>query len=224
MTFLVKITIIYNMKIIYNTDIQKSINIKVNDKIYELYPEETIDIENEQQNTVYLYTSKTERLNIWHKVLMFLKSLILCIFKIILMDAPANWFDGVDPAVISANYDVEGQSVDIRYVSSKISKAPILIKQPELIVNDKDVDVNIDFDINAVNTGFLKYCFDLISLGIYNILLITIICICSHQRVMAVIGLVIIFVILLLPIILKIKKVYREKTAIIQAIDCICKR
>lgn len=212
------------MKIIYNADIQKSINIKVNDKVYELYPEETIDIENEQQNTVYLYSSKTERLNIWHKVLMFLKSLILCIFKIILMDVPANWFDGVDPAVISANYEVEGQSVDIRYVPSKILKTPILIKQPELIVNDKDVDVNIDFDINAVNTGFLKYCFDLISLGIYNTLLITIICICSHQRVMAVIGLVIIFVILLLPIILKIKKVYREKTAIIQAIDCISKR
>lgn len=152
---------------------------------------------------------------------MFLKSLILCIFKIVLMDVPANWFDGVAPAVISANYDVEGKSVDIRYVPSKM---PILIKQPELIVNDKDVDVNIDFDINAVNTGFLKYCFDLISLGIYNTLLITIICICSHKRVMAVIGLVIIFVILLLPIILKIKKVYREKTAIIQAIDCISKR
>ncbi len=33
------------MKIIYNADIQKSINIKVNDKVYELYPEETIDME-----------------------------------------------------------------------------------------------------------------------------------------------------------------------------------
>ena len=206
------------MKIIYNTDIQKGINIKVNDKVYELYSGETIDIENEQQNTVYLYTSKTERLNIWHKVLMFLKSLILCVFKIVLMDVPANWFDGVDPTVISANYEAEGQLVDIRYVPAKISKTPISIKQPELIVNDKAVDVNIVFDINTVNISFLKYCFDLISLGIYNTLLITTICIYSHKRVMAVIGLVIIFVILLLPIILKIKKVYKEKTAIISRI------
>lgn len=206
------------MKIIYNTEIQKNINIKVNDKVYELYPEETIDIENEHQNTVHLYTSKTERLNIWHKALMFLKRLILCIFKIILMDVPANWFDGVDPAVISANYEVEDQLVDIRYIPSKISKTPILINQPELIVNGKAVDANVCFDINAVNVGFLKYCFDLISLGIYNTLLITIICICSHKRVMAVIGLVFILVIFILPLILKIKKAYKEKTAIISRI------
>lgn len=53
---------------------------------------------------------------------------------------------------------------------------------------------------------------------IYNTLLITTTCICSQKRVVAVIGLVFIFVILLLPIILKIKKVYREKTAIISRI------
>ncbi len=206
------------MKIIYNADIQKSINIKVNDKVYELYPEETIDIENEQHNTVYLYTSKTEGLNIWHKVLMFLKRLILCVFKIIFMDVPVNWFDGVDPTVIYANFEVEGQPVDIRYIPSKISKTLISIKQPKLIVNNKDVDVNIIFDINAVNKSFLEYCFDLISLGIYNTLLITIICICAHKRVMAVIGLVIIFVILLFPIMLKIKKAYKEKTAVISRI------
>lgn len=205
------------MKIVYYTSQYKSISIKLNNSTYSLYSEETLDIEHDEQNNVMqINTEKTVEMNVWRTIMFFLTRLILNVFNVIFLNYSENWFDDLDPFVMSATYKIDCQTIMLKYIPARISKSPMFIQKPKLIINNKLIDAKFEFDVNSVKKGFVKCCFDIVSFWLYSSIPITLIFVYSG-KFSSLIGLyVLILVVITLPVIFIIRRTYKEKQRLLK--------
>lgn len=200
------------VKVVYLTNQEKSISVQFNNSTHTFSPGETFDMENSMKdNTLQIYTQKTNEMSIWSAVILFLKRIVLNVFNVIIMNFSGEWLDTLDPFTLSATYTTECKSMILKYIPAKISKFPITVEKPQLIIDDKPVDAKIELDINAVNVGFAKYCFELVSLWVYCSLLTTLIFVHSGKLAALITIFVLILAVITAPVIFKIIKVYNEK-------------
>lgn len=204
------------MKIVYYTERDKSIYIQLRSTTYTLCSGETLDVENDEQNDVMqIYTRKIAELNVWSTVILLLRRIIVNVFNVIIMNFSFEWFKGLDPFILSATYKVGCQKTILRYIPTRISKEPMLVKKPQIMINDKVIDAQIEFDSNSVKIVFVKYCFDLASLWVYCSMFITLIFVFSGKFSELIIVFVAILLGITIPLIFKIVKTYKEKQRLI---------
>lgn len=200
------------MKIVYNTNQNKIIHLQMSKTEYVLYPDEMVDVDcSEQETVLYISTKKTAKMNIGRMIGLLLRRIILNIINIIIMNYNSDWLADVDPFILSATYKSKYQTLFMRYIPAKISKNLINVEEPQLIINDELIKAKIEPDINAIKYGFIKWCFDLVSFWLYSILLLTFIFLYSGKFLIMFAIFVLLLAVITTPIILKIKKAYSEK-------------
>ena len=200
------------MKIVYSTNQDKSIYLNLNNTAHTLYPGEILDTgDDEQSNIMQICTQKIAKLNVWSTIKLLIGRIILNVANIFIMNFPGEWFDDLDPFILSTTYKVECQTIILRYIPAQISQSPIFVRKPQLIINDKLVDAKIEPDINSVKVSFFKYIFDFVSLWIYCTLLTTLIFVYSGKFLSLIVVFILILFGITFPLIFKIIRTYNKK-------------
>ena len=205
------------MKITYKTDCNKCIDLFWDNVTYDLYPGDTLDLKHEgQDKIIQIRTKKTVSLSLCNIIFLLFKRVILNIINVIIMNFSDEWLEESDPFILSARYKANTQTVDLSYVPSRISTSPMFVEKPQLIVNEKLIDSEVNLDTDKLNKAFIKYCFDLASLWLYVISLITLIFVYSGKLSILFIFPLLIITAITIPLIIKIIKEYNKKARFLE--------
>lgn len=204
------------MKFICENDSNKNVYVQFNKTKYQLNSDEIFNIDLACADLlIQVNTDEYAKVNFLNMVFLFIKSVILSFFNIIIMNYPTKWDDNLDPFTVFAKYKSETDVIKIKYSPAKISQKPIRIIRPKLIINDKEVNTKIEVDTNAIKYQFFKYSFTLVSVWIYGLIGILLVFLFSGKMAELFIVFSIIIIGITVPIVIKIFRTMKKMKEII---------
>jgi hypothetical protein len=200
------------MTISYKTEQEKDLYVRKDETTYHLYPDDTVEIHGSGMlKAVQISTRKTKKLNLFSFVGLVLVRLIVNIFNVILMSFRENWIDGLDPFVSWAYIDMELSACVVEYIPSVFFRDGRCESLPKFLVNGSEVVTHSQYDKNAVDKHFVRYCCDLFCFWGYSAVTIILIFALSGKFFDLFFVPVVIIGCLTIPLLLKLFKARREK-------------
>ena len=206
------------MIISYRSESKRHINLQVDNNIYKIYPGEKIDINVDTEMNAHISIQDFSKKNIVSLILLFIQRFFLTIFRICIMDYPKHWAENLDPYEISIDFIIKNKLTTIKYNPSVFNKTGKILRQPEIIVNGEIVKSSITFEPKLVQIHFLTYCFDLISLCLYCLFIVTFIFVFSGQMMFLIFLYSVIALGISLPIVFKIISTNKRKNKLVDNI------
>ena len=205
------------MKITYYSKSNKCVHISVNKKTYQVYPGDTIELDNIYKNSIMqIYTIETDNIKLYKLFILFLKRLFLNIFNVFLLNVHSEWYQYSDPFILSVKYQSIDENVTLKYFPAEISERSFCIRKPQLSINDRIADSDVLFDINSLNISFFKFVFDLFSLWLYSSLTVALVFIMSGKFKVLFLVFVTVMCCTTIPTIFKVIRSYRLKKQLIE--------
>lgn len=209
------------MIVSYNSESKKLVNLQVDNNIYKIYPGEKIDINVNAETNANISIQDFSKKNIVSLILLFIQRFSLIIFRMLIMDYPKHWAENLDPYEISIYFIIKNKLTTIKYNPPVFDKTGNILRQPEIIVDGEIVKSSITFEPKLVQIHFLTYCFDLISLCLYGLFIITFIFVFSGQMMFLIYLYSVIVLGITLPIVFKIISINKRKNKLIENINAI---
>ena len=205
------------MRISFDSKQDRECMVEFDKSSHSLYPSELVDVDTKDlQNADIRIKTVASKMNAWMVVLLFFERLVLNIFNIFIMNITWKWTEDLDPFTITASFQTDNSNTKIYYKPGKLQTKPFKIDLPSVLVNNEPIKFTAQTDHCAVNRAFLKHCFDVVSLMLYYLILITLIFIYSGLF-SKLLGVYIAFLcIAIIPATIKCLKTYKEKKLVLK--------
>ncbi len=172
----------------------------------------TIDVSESDEIEIKIIKDKNVKLSFAQYLMKLPLGIIRGLFDIIIMNIPENFVNRIELYSFCGTIKVnlkEQKKVVLLYQSSKYMESIDLIKKPLMKMKDQEVDLNYEFDDNAVEAAFAEYCIHFISISFYTFLIFFIILMFSFTRV-TILTIVPLTVACFSVIVLKLRKEYKH--------------
>ena len=162
------------MKISYLSEKGKDMFLSVNGKEYCVLPESPLETEDIQSGErIDIYTKDAEKISPLKAILLFFGKLFFVnIFNLILFNNPRPWTEDKSLFTVKGSFTVE-EDTEIGFVPASVEGKTLRVRPPRLYVNGNTGELSFSLDKNAVNSRFMRYCFDLIIYWFYATAIIT---------------------------------------------------
>lgn len=193
------------MKISYRTEKGKDMFLSASGKKYCVLPDSPLETEEIQcGEQIDIYTKNAEKISPLKAILLFLgKFLFVNILNLILFNDPCHWTSDKDLFTVKGSFTIE-EDTEIGFIPASVEEKTLRVQPPRLYVNGNTVELSFSLDKNAVNSRFMRYCFDLIIYWFYAIAIIALCWLGSGDVVHQAVLYIPILLLLTVPVLVKL--------------------
>ncbi len=133
---------------------------------------DSLNVESVDSSGVTVSTRAYKRLSALAVLLLFLRRFVLNFLNIFILNYPGKWYEKIEPYALTPIDISLDKDLEIKSVGSEFDQKSMSIKPRRIFVNDKEILQGIIYDKNRMDTMFLTYVFDIVSILIYAYLVL----------------------------------------------------